>query len=194
MRPQPGLASHAISTTFSPSLAAAFFPIDCILGRMRAPCTGQDALRLPKLQQSPMTFTPVVARSDHESHLWESTNGLRGAVATADFKTFIFSLLFFKRIGDVRDDECRGDQQRTTGLVAGSYRFEIPEDCHLNGVRTKVTNVGAALQRAKWEIEEANPDTLKACSATMWSNKELPSDALFMGRIERFWDLQSEAK
>jgi len=33
-----------------------------------------------------------------ESHLWEAANILRGPVDASDFKTFIFPLLFFKRI------------------------------------------------------------------------------------------------
>ncbi|GEM_PF-3909579 len=33
-----------------------------------------------------------------ESHLWEAANILRGPVDAADFKTYVFPLLFFKRI------------------------------------------------------------------------------------------------
>lgn len=40
-----------------------------------------------------------------ESHLWESANILRGPVDAADFKTYIFPLLFLKRICDVWDEE-----------------------------------------------------------------------------------------
>src|SRR5258706_16189352 len=40
-----------------------------------------------------------------ESHLWEAANILRGPVDAADFKTYVFPLLFFKRISDVHDDE-----------------------------------------------------------------------------------------
>ena len=36
-----------------------------------------------------------------ESHLWEAANILRGPVDAADFKTYVFPLLFFKRISDV---------------------------------------------------------------------------------------------
>jgi type I restriction-modification system DNA methylase subunit len=39
--------------------------------------------------------------SQLESHLWEAANILRGAVDAADFKTYVFPLLFFKRISDV---------------------------------------------------------------------------------------------
>ena len=40
-----------------------------------------------------------------ESWLWESANILRGPVDAADFKTYIFPLLFFKRISDAYDEE-----------------------------------------------------------------------------------------
>ena len=39
------------------------------------------------------------------NHLWEAANILRGPVDAADFKTYIFPLLFFKRIPDVYDEE-----------------------------------------------------------------------------------------
>lgn len=86
-------------------------------GEKRASCAGQDVLRLPEVQQSPMSFAPIVTLSDLESHLWEFANILRGPADAADFKTYIFPLLFFKRICEVWDDEWRRDQQRTTGLV-----------------------------------------------------------------------------
>lgn len=47
----------------------------------------------------------VVVLEQLESHLWESANILRGPVDAADFKTYIFPLLFFKRICDVWDEE-----------------------------------------------------------------------------------------
>jgi len=40
----------------------------------------------------------MITLNQLESHLWESANILRGPVDAADFKTYIFPLLFFKRI------------------------------------------------------------------------------------------------
>jgi type I restriction enzyme M protein len=40
-----------------------------------------------------------------ESHLWESANILRGPVDAADFKSYVFPLLLFKRLSDVHDEE-----------------------------------------------------------------------------------------
>jgi type I restriction-modification system DNA methylase subunit len=132
-----------------------------------------------------------ITLSQLEGHLWESANILRGPVDAADFKTYIFPLLFFKRICDVWDEEYQeivdetGDEQ--LAWFPESHRFQIPEDCHWNDVRTKASNVGTALQRAMREIEKANPDTLYGVFGdAQWSNKERLSDALLKDLIEHF--------
>ena len=126
-----------------------------------------------------------------ESHLWESANILRGPVDAADFKTYIFPLLFLRRICDVWDEERQqildetGDE--TLAAFPESHRFQIPEECHWNDVRAKASNVGAALQRAMREIEKANPDTLYGVFGdAQWSSKERLSDALLKDLIEHF--------
>jgi len=132
-----------------------------------------------------------ITLSQLEGHLWESANILRGPVDAADFKTYIFPLLFFKRICDVWDEEYQeivdetGDEQ--LAWFPESHRFQIPEDCHWNDVRTKASNVGMALQRAMREIEKANPDTLYGVFGdAQWSNKDRLSDALLKDLIEHF--------
>ena len=35
------------------------------------------------------------------AHLWESANILRGSIDAADYKNYIFGMLFLKRISDV---------------------------------------------------------------------------------------------
>src|SRR6187399_2372012 len=87
-----------------------------------------------------------ITLSQLESHLWESANILRGPVDAADFKTYIFPLLFFKRISDVFDEEVaealaesEGDQQYA--LFPENHRFQIPDGCHWDDVRKKTSNV-----------------------------------------------------
>lgn len=93
-----------------------------------------------------------------ESHLFEAANILRGPVDAADFKTYIFPLLFFKRISDVYDEELAqaladsgGDAEYAR--FPENHRFQIPEGCHWNDVRARTTNVGQAIQHALREIE-----------------------------------------
>ena len=52
-----------------------------------------------------MSTTPLPP-GQLESHLWESANILRGPVDAADFKTYIFPLLFLKRIDADQFSEC----------------------------------------------------------------------------------------
>jgi type I restriction enzyme M protein len=112
-------------------------------------------------------------------------------VDAADFKTYIFPLLFFKRICDVWDEEYEdivsdtGDEQ--LAWFPESHRFQIPERCHWHDVRAKASNVGAALQHAMRAIEKANPDTLYGVFGdAQWSNKDRLSDALLKDLIDHF--------
>lgn len=133
----------------------------------------------------------LITLNELENHLWESANILRGPVDAADFKTYIFPLLFFKRICDVWDEEYQeivdetGDEQ--LAWFPESHRFQIPENCHWNDVRTKATNVGTALQVAMREIEKSNPDSLYGVFGdAQWSNKDRLSDPLLKDLIEHF--------
>ena len=133
-----------------------------------------------------------VSLSQLESHLWESANILRGPVDASDFKTYIFPLLFFKRISDVFDEEMREALEESGGdseyaRFPENHRFQIPDRCHWSDVREKTTDVGFALQRAMREIEQENPSTLYGIFGdAQWSNKERLSDTLIRDLIEHF--------
>lgn len=134
----------------------------------------------------------MVNLSQLESHLWESANILRGPVDAADFKTYVFPLLFFKRISDVHDEEYQAALTESGGdeeyaKFPQNYRFQIPEDCHWEDVRTVASNVGQALQRAMRGIEKANPETLYGIFGdASWTNKDRLPDSLLRDLIEHF--------
>ena len=130
--------------------------------------------------------------SQLESHLWEAANILRGPVDAADFKTYVFPLLFFKRISDVHDEEylaalaeSGGDEEYAR--FPQNFRFQVPENCHWSDVRAVTTNVGQALQTAMRGIETANPETLYGIFGdAQWTNKDRLSDSLLRDLIEHF--------
>ncbi len=135
-----------------------------------------------------------ISLSQLENHLWESANILRGPVDAADFKTYIFPLLFFKRICDVWDEEYQeiaqemGDPALT--MFPESHRFQVPVGCHWQDVRETPLNVGSALQRALRELEKVNPETLYGVFGdAQWSNKDRLTDALLKDLIEHFSQL-----
>ena len=127
-----------------------------------------------------------------EQHLAQAANMLRGPIDQADFKSYIFPLLFFKRISDVYLEEYRLAIDESGGDIdfasfAENHRFQIPKGAHWNDVRERTENVGQALQQAMRRIEMANPRTLYGIFGdTQWSNKERLSDALLRDLIEHF--------
>lgn len=125
-------------------------------------------------------------------YLWEAANILRGPVDAADFKTYIFPLLFFKRISDVYDEELSAALEESGGDLEfaqfpENHRFQVPEGCHWKDVRAKSTNIGYALQKTMRCIEQANPGSLHGIFGdAQWTNKDRLSDALLKDLIEHF--------
>ena len=139
-----------------------------------------------------MSEAMVLSVNHLESHLWEAANILRGPVDAADFKSYVFPLLFFKRISDVHDEEYQSALAESGGdeeyaLFPQNYRFQVPVDCHWSDVRAVTTNVGQKLQKAMRGIEKANPETLYGIFGdAQWTNKDRLPDSLLRDLIEHF--------
>ncbi len=135
---------------------------------------------------------PRVNLSQLEQHLAKAAWILKGPVDAADFKVYIFPLLFFKRISDVYDEEFDATLSESGGdeeyaRLEEFHRFVIPEGCRWGDVRSKTTNVGKALQHAFREIEKANQRFLYGIFGdAQWTNKEKLSDELLVDLIEHF--------
>jgi type I restriction enzyme M protein len=133
-----------------------------------------------------------ISLTELEQYLWGAANILRGPVDKADFKSYIFPLLFFKRLSDVYDEEydsalkeSKGDEEYAS--FPEQHKFIVPEGAHWKNVREKTENVGQAIQFSFREIEKANPDTLYGIFGdVLWTNKDRLSDELLSNLIEHF--------
>ena len=127
-----------------------------------------------------------------EDYLWGAANILRGMIDAADFKQYIFPLLFFKRVSDLWDEEyqtalAESDGDLTFAEFAENHRFQIPKGCHWEDVRKKTVDVGAFLQKALNGIEKANFEMLHdVFGDAQWTNKRRMSDEKMLDLIEHF--------
>lgn len=126
-----------------------------------------------------------------EAYLWGAANILRGLIDAADFKQYIFPLLFFKRISDVWDEEYQQALEESGGdfnyaKFREQHWFDIPDGCHWEDVRKKTTNVGAALQKAVRGIEKANEKLHDVFGDAQWTNKRRMSDEKMVDLLDHF--------
>jgi type I restriction enzyme M protein len=133
-----------------------------------------------------------MTRKHLEDYLWGAANILRGMIDAADFKQYIFPLLFFKRISDVWDEEYaialeESGNDLDYAEFRENHRFQIPKGCHWEDVRKKTVDVGAALQKALNNIEKANFEMLHdVFGDAQWTNKRRMSDEKMLDLIEHF--------
>jgi type I restriction system adenine methylase HsdM len=134
--------------------------------------------------------TACITLSELEQYLARTADILRGSIDQADFKAYIFPLMFFKRISDVyleefqqALDESGGDHEFAS--FAENHRFAIPDGTLWGDVRSRTENIGTALQSAFREIEKANPETLYGIFGNAnWTNKEKLPDRKLSDLIE----------
>lgn len=136
--------------------------------------------------------------SELESYLYSSADILRGHVDASDYKSFIFPLLFYKRICDIYDEETEllikeYGEEGASFMGASAHRFKIPEGHHWKDVRSKTENIGTAIVNAFYEIEQSNEDKkthekrlLGVFGNAPWANKNRLPDETLKNLIEHF--------
>ncbi|MCL4457015.1 MAG: type I restriction-modification system subunit M [Nitrospirae bacterium] len=135
-----------------------------------------------------------------EDYLWGAANILRGMIDAADFKQYIFPLLFFKRISDVWEEEYQQALEESGGDLnyaefSEQHRFQIPKGCRWKDVRKKPVDVGKALQNALRKIENANFDLFHDIFGdAQWTNKKRLSDEKLLDLIEHFSQMNLSVK
>lgn len=127
-----------------------------------------------------------------EKRLWDAANALRGPVDPADFKTYVFPILFWKWISDSWTwEHAKAVADYGTDIAleveADYHKFDLPPGTHWRDVTIKTANLGAAIAKALGKIEQANPDTLAGVFGdAAWGNKERLPEASLVNLIEAF--------
>jgi type I restriction enzyme M protein len=141
-----------------------------------------------------------------KNHLWGAANILRGKTAGQDYKNYILSLMFYKRLCDQWENEVEEaideleresrrtftDAQRAVIRARNDHRFNIPEGARWSDVLAAATNIGETLTRAMREVSAAN-DELRGVFTVDWnqpapdgSGKKLIPNEVVHALVQRF--------
>ena len=109
-----------------------------------------------------------------EAYLWGAANILRGKTAGQDYKNYILSLMFYKRLCDqwewetddaiVVQEQQQGrsftEAQKAIFRRRGEHRYVIPDGSRWGDVKAVSVNIGEALTRAMRAVADANDELL----------------------------------
>src|SRR5256885_1080271 len=107
-----------------------------------------------------------------EAHLWGAANILRGKTAGQDYKNYILSLMFYKRLCDQWEGEADdaiaelerqqgrafSDKEKAVFRKRGEHRFQIPDGSRWGDVKAASTNLGGVLTKAMRAVANANEE------------------------------------
>ena len=139
----------------------------------------------------------AITLNELEQHLWGAANILRGSIDSGEYKSYIFGLLFFKRLSDVWVEEYEqklseyGDAELAAD--ADEHRFDLPEGHRWADVRKYTTNIGEHLNAAFQAVEDANMKLRGIFQSVDFNNKERFSDAILERLLQHFekYDLRN---
>ena len=146
-------------------------------------------------------MTQQITLDELERYLWQAAVDLRGQIDAAAYKDYIFPLVFFKRICDVRDEEYAGYEQEGgkefADMMMQDSPIQIPMEAHWNVVFNTTENIGQALVDAFRQIELANPGKkidgrvvggLEGIfgDKAIWTNKNKMPDAIIRNLLNSF--------
>ena len=117
-----------------------------------------------------------------EAHLLGAANILRGKTAGQDYKNYILSLMFYKRLCDQWEceaDDAIAEQERQQGRAfsetekavfrkRGEHRFRIPDGSRWGDVKAVSTNLGEVITKAMRAVADAN-DELRGVFTVDWN-------------------------
>lgn len=132
----------------------------------------------------------LINLKDLEAHLWHAAHIITGPIDASDYKTYIFPILFFKRICDVYDEEFLEAMEQVGDEEVAKrdmfHRIQIPAYCHWKDVFAETKDLGQALKDAFRGIELANPKLHGIFGDASWTNKERLSDELLATLLNHF--------
>ena len=122
----------------------------------------QPAPAPPPLSDTPDLFPEVLSVAQLEQYLWSAADILRGSIDSSDYKTYIFGLLFLKRLSDRFEEEAEklieeGVPADVAWTDPDEHQFFVPDRARWGAIQRTANNIGETLNKACAALEEQNP-------------------------------------
>ena len=136
-------------------------------GNAAPPRTGRPAAPEPAPSPPTPAHTPdpspqVLSVAQLEQYLWSAADILRGSIDSSDYKTYIFGLLFLKRLSDRFEEEAEklieeGVPAAVAWTDPDEHQFFVPDRARWGAIQRTANNIGETLNKACAALEEQNP-------------------------------------
>ena len=109
----------------------------------------------------PEPSADLLSVSQLERYLWSAADILRGSIDSSDYKSYIFGLLFLKRLSDRFEEEAQkfvadGVSETVAWTDLDEHRFFVPDRARWSTIQNQATNIGETLNKACAALEEQN--------------------------------------
>ena len=133
-----------------------------------------------------------------EHQLWMAAHIITGPIDASDYKTYIFPILFFKRVNDVYEEEYQDAMElyadKEIAKASEQHRIQIPKGSRWYEVLSTTKNVGKALQNAFRGMEKANQHLYGIFGDAPWTNKDRLPDSLILELLNHFHQIPMGVK